>query len=282
MNSPFMQTWLLFVVTVGCLVMQQRYERQYGQYNTVPSHVRRNDEEYGHPILIDDSQSSGLGSESLEPTPRLRAPSRTRCTSIGCAGRAPNQDSHISISEDGLEAGPSKPKMCMSEIEDFDGDGDDESLFSYNDDLCAPGKQSCSLAQRKKCTALLEKYRSRSQLTEPEEIGIVRDRDDEFQMLRHIILLLLLCGSMFVVRLLFFKYHINHCRRMFVRIVRFVVVGNRPLSLDSDHGRCDGYLCGTRVSRCSFKLWPRIFHVHAFRFEHENNDNATPKMVKIC
>ncbi|CAL8138044.1 unnamed protein product [Orchesella dallaii] len=181
-----------FIVTVGCLIMQQRYERQYGQYNTVPSHpIGGSDEEITRPILIDDSRSSGLSSHMLD-TPRLRTHSRF------------NQESQISISEDGLEAGPScKPKPCMSEIEDlkhneFEGDGDDESLFSYNDDLCAPGKQSCTLEQRKKCTALLEKYRSRSQLTEPEEIGIVRDRDDEFQMLRHIILLLLLCGSMFV------------------------------------------------------------------------------------
>jgi hypothetical protein len=37
-----------------------------------------------------------------------------------------------------------------------------------------------------------------NQLTKPEEIGIVRDRDDEFQMLRHVVLLLLLCASMFV------------------------------------------------------------------------------------
>lgn len=188
--------------------MQQRYERQYGQYNTVPSNPHGSDEEFGHQILIDGSTSTGLTSTSAETTPRMRvAHSRTRCTSIGCSGRGltPTQDSHISISEDGIEAGPSKPaKTCMSEIEDLKhgdyDDGDDESLFSYNDDLCTPGKQSCSLEQRKKCSALLEKYRTRNQLTEPEEIGIVRDRDDEFQMLRHIILLLLLCGSMFVVR----------------------------------------------------------------------------------
>lgn len=36
-------------------------------------------------------------------------------------------------------------------------------------------------------------------LTEPEETSIVRDRDDEFQMMRHVVLLLFLCGSMIVV-----------------------------------------------------------------------------------
>lgn len=37
------------------------------------------------------------------------------------------------------------------------------------------------------------------QLTEPEELTIVRDRDDEFQIMRHVILLLALSSSMFVV-----------------------------------------------------------------------------------
>ena len=36
------------------------------------------------------------------------------------------------------------------------------------------------------------------QLTEPEECAIVRDRDDEFQIMRHVILLLALGCSMFV------------------------------------------------------------------------------------
>jgi hypothetical protein len=34
---------------------------------------------------------------------------------------------------------------------------------------------------------------------EPEEMGIVRDRDDEFQILRHVVLLLFLSTSMLVV-----------------------------------------------------------------------------------
>lgn len=36
-------------------------------------------------------------------------------------------------------------------------------------------------------------------LTEPEECAIVRDRDDEFQIMRHVTLLLALSFSMFVV-----------------------------------------------------------------------------------
>ena len=40
-------------------------------------------------------------------------------------------------------------------------------------------------------------------LTEPEESGIVRDRDDEFHITRHVGLLLALGISMFVVRIQF-------------------------------------------------------------------------------
>jgi len=45
---------------------------------------------------------------------------------------------------------------------------------------------------------MVQKYRSYQSLTEPEELTIVRDRDDEYQVLRHVVLLLLLCMSMVV------------------------------------------------------------------------------------
>jgi len=47
-------------------------------------------------------------------------------------------------------------------------------------------------------------------LTEPEELGIVRDRDDEFQIVRHVTLLLALSFSMFVVR--------QYCYKKLLRI----------------------------------------------------------------
>lgn len=47
------------------------------------------------------------------------------------------------------------------------------------------------------------RHRATTQLTEPQETRIVRDRDDEFQMMRHVVLLLFLCGSMIVVGPLF-------------------------------------------------------------------------------
>lgn len=46
---------------------------------------------------------------------------------------------------------------------------------------------------------VVERYRTFRQLTEPEEVTLVRDRDDEYQTLRHVVLLLVLSCSMFVV-----------------------------------------------------------------------------------
>jgi len=48
-------------------------------------------------------------------------------------------------------------------------------------------------------TVMNPRKRVTRQLTEPEESTIVRDRDDEFQIMRHVILLLALLSSMFVV-----------------------------------------------------------------------------------
>jgi hypothetical protein len=76
---------------------------------------------------------------------------------------------------------------------------EEEGLFNHNGELCSGKTQNCSPAQRRHCALLLERYRTMNRLTEPEEVGIVRDRDDEFQVLRHQILLLLLSVSMFVV-----------------------------------------------------------------------------------
>ena len=45
-----------------------------------------------------------------------------------------------------------------------------------------------------------------TRLTQPLESRIIRDRDDEFQMMRHVVLLLFLCGSMIVVSR-FVPYH---------------------------------------------------------------------------
>ncbi|XP_021950434.1 integral membrane protein GPR155 isoform X2 [Folsomia candida] len=189
---------ICFIVTIGCLIMQQRYERQYAQYNTLPTHLHESDEDVP-PRRSLRRRNESVSSRNVRlgggviPTPKLRP----RARSGSCSGCT-------KVDENAPGPSFSRPQITVTEIEDLKTsdheleDDDAESLFSFNDDLCAPSKHPCDPIQRRHCTTLLERYRQTNYLTEPEEIGIVRDRDDEFQMLRHIILLLLLCSSMFV------------------------------------------------------------------------------------
>lgn len=77
-------------------------------------------------------------------------------------------------------------------------------VLSVNSDLFSPTSDVASFENcdnhQDRNVEVVERYRTFRQLTEPEEVTLVRDRDDEFQTLRHIVLLLVLSGSMFVVR----------------------------------------------------------------------------------
>ena len=73
------------------------------------------------------------------------------------------------------------------------------SLFSPCDDAPDYGMELPEDGQKSSSNSYQTMFSGTSRLTEPEESGIVRDRDDEFQITRHIGLLLTLCFSMFVV-----------------------------------------------------------------------------------
>ena len=71
-----------------------------------------------------------------------------------------------------------------------------DGLFSPSGFVLTAGIGPGSLALQ---NVQSKRKRLSMQLTEPEEFTIVRDRDDEFQILRHVILLLAMGCSMFVV-----------------------------------------------------------------------------------
>lgn len=235
--------------------MQQRYERQYAQYNTLPTHLHESDEDVP-PRRSLRRRNESVSSRNVRlgggviPTPKLRP----RARSGSCSGCT-------KVDENAPGPSFSRPQITVTEIEDLKTsdheleDDDAESLFSFNDDLCAPSKHPCDPIQRRHCTTLLERYRQTNYLTEPEEIGIVRDRDDEFQMLRHIILLLLLCSSMFVVSRILCKYciigtfihiQLKHTKSKMCVNKCQMWIGNGSLYLDFNYGRCDRNLCGIR------------------------------------
>lgn len=165
--------------------MQQRYERQYAQYNALPTRQHLSDEESPPRQRISRRRNDSLTSRTsstFHSNSNVNSKLRPRARSVSCSGCT-------KVDENQPQAGPSfsRPQITVTEIEDLKTSdhemeyNDNESLFSYNEDLCAPSKHPCDIVQRKHCTNLLQRYRQANYLTEPEEIGIVRDRDDEFQ-----------------------------------------------------------------------------------------------------
>jgi Domain found in Dishevelled, Egl-10, and Pleckstrin (DEP) len=149
-------------VTLICLVLQQRYKRK--------------------PVL---TQSNSLTSfASLENSFSDWSPKNRSFKSVVSMSSVYHQPLTRSSSML-LEA------YCGDCYQTSDPDG----LFSPSDNL-----PTYVVDLRPTLQALQSKGKlNTNQLTEPEENSIVRDRDDEFQIMRHVILLLAMGCSMFVV-----------------------------------------------------------------------------------
>ncbi|XP_053656255.1 lysosomal cholesterol signaling protein isoform X2 [Cherax quadricarinatus] len=156
--------WFSLITTVVCLIFHQRHERRYSQYESL--------------LNLDDSDDARGRSPGVSPrTSTVDAPV------LGCNGTV-------------LSTGSDAEERTRDPETGIDGNlsSDSDSLFSPHDDLgrrYRPDDRSDDYSDDQRCLMT-------SQLTEPQETTIVRDRDDEFQMMRHVVLLLLLCGSMIV------------------------------------------------------------------------------------
>ncbi|GAB6023980.1 hypothetical protein CHUAL_008706 [Chamberlinius hualienensis] len=168
-----------FVVTALALVLHQRYNKRHAEYSPLLQEDKLDaDDKYS--INADNCGESVVRSRASTSQHDF-----TVCRGSTC--KAKKDDS----------------TCCLQDVEDICFNPEDEitpldgSLFSPTGDLC-PTNFNCDTSQRQKCSTEVKKYRSYQTLTEPEEMTIVRDRDDEYQVLRHVVLLLLLCLSMLV------------------------------------------------------------------------------------
>ncbi|KAF4533331.1 hypothetical protein B566_EDAN004452 [Ephemera danica] len=195
----------ILVVTVGCLVLHQRYKQRYARYL----------------LLVQDVSGQGniqealITSEEEEDTVRSKPKPRPPDT-CSLQGGVCNEEG-ISDCEGNSANG------CCSRIVDIEdisvrrsprtSRSSDLPFPSRNaqvlgaGDLC-PGEFDCGSAGRESCRAAVERYRTSLELppddSETEGGAVVCCRaeeegaEDEAQTLRHVVLLLLLLCSMFV------------------------------------------------------------------------------------
>ena len=173
-----------FITTLVCLILQQRYGKRYNEYQSLLSPERR---ERSYSV----ASASTTSIRDVEDNTTFLTRRESTDSRAGDFG-------HEATSRRDLDRIDEQPEPSTDLFSSSDGEGKD-LLFSPTSDFCKASR--CDTRQRQQCDSLMRRYRSRSvhQLTEPEEVNIVRDRDDEYQMLRHVVLLLILCCSMFVV-----------------------------------------------------------------------------------
>lgn len=161
-----------FLVTVTCLIMQQRYGKKYNEYQSV-----RGDDESDH---------------ANDPGQTRPNPSVLDIEDFGNIltrnGRTRQREETAALLDE------------TSAEEDLPNNESSTDLYSANDtdgaatEFCS--SPNCDVTQQQQCVQIVKQYNSTH--TEPEEAFILNDPNEEYQILRHIVLLLILSCSMFV------------------------------------------------------------------------------------
>ncbi|RXG72841.1 Integral membrane protein [Armadillidium vulgare] len=161
--------WFSLFSTVVCLILHQRYEKRFNRYESLLT--SEDEPQENLPPYQDTPDTSPSSTRSFLP----------KATSNG--GRFGNS------------VDPESPTLSLESLSSPDADEHDR-LFSYSDRLnSSTSLNNNNNNNRNKFNHKKERTQTRS---EPEELVILRDKEDEYQIMRHVVLLLLLCGSMIV------------------------------------------------------------------------------------
>lgn len=228
--------WFTLFTTIVCLILQQRQQKRYEAYSSMtdahsPDDIapltthNRNEDGFG-PTLSDCSDIDAMSTDSddlFSPNAELRPSSRNAkkhqlsCSINNCPVAPVNSISasynspstvvwdRNSPSRAASEPGDIKPSTSETENQNQTSEVDGRAATvvdmegpcgsTYN---AAPGPRD--ICDNPANEASYRQYSAAAnRLRLPQESRpIVRDRDDEFQMMRHVVLLLFLCGSMIV------------------------------------------------------------------------------------
>lgn len=158
-----------FIVTIGCLVLHQRYQRRYARYLLLVQDVSSReiasdvDCDDNSPEIVHTSNISGCGSCERSTAP---------------VHHAVSQQQVVDIEEIVSDRG----RTFRSLHEEGDG--------SNPGDIC-PARFGCPSSQRDQCQSMVKRYHIQEAMEEEQD-------GHDHQTLRHIVLLILLACSMFV------------------------------------------------------------------------------------
>lgn len=186
---------MCFIVTVGCLILHQRYKRRYERYVSLSKEVAQPDGE-----TITTAASSTTNIERLARvdsgvnfTINNRVHRRRRSMSSddeAIAGECSGNNANGACCAAAQDKSPSR----VVDIEDLLAGGASTSQGAGNG-LCST-QFGCPTSSREACQSLVERYQENSNIPlEPIEFD---DSTDTYQVTQHTVLLILLLSSMFV------------------------------------------------------------------------------------
>ncbi|GJQ85405.1 hypothetical protein Trydic_g10179 [Trypoxylus dichotomus] len=176
---------LCFIVTVGCLILHQRYRKRYERYLNLANDVAstfEHPQENGGPR---SSQSPPIASSSGVPKSST-CKNKEKCGNLPTINESCCEDSPVVDIEDvGRVLSPKRPTV---QYIDPDPDIDENGLCST--------KFGCSGPKREECQGILQRYEEQID----DDVELIEEEPDTHdpQLLRHIVLLILLLCSMFV------------------------------------------------------------------------------------
>ncbi|CAG9862622.1 unnamed protein product [Phyllotreta striolata] len=189
---------LCFVVTVGCLILHQRYHRRFARYVDLSTDVldqeAQSTPEAETTTDIASALSPSASSSSDSGVSSVKTPKCCGLPTIA-EGCCEEKESPVVDIEDILGDFGKKGSDGSTEIKGYLSVLSEEGLSPSTDGLC-PTRYGCAGPRREMCQGVVRQYQQ--QIDDDLEFIEEEPESHEPQILRHIVLLILLLCSMFV------------------------------------------------------------------------------------
>lgn len=212
-----------FTVTIGCLVLHQRYKRRVENYLSLTKELSSESVATRDTVINDGERNAFIRNDSdAEHQAQLQQQETTR-NRLRSTGSTQNAEDMLPCTNGG---------QTTSDIEDLCKNMMDNGKPLHTNELCSTSF-ACSGPSRQQCHELVRDYNQRQQLEFMEFYNSI-------QSLRHTVLLILLLCSMFVVswddRNHIFDSMLNENLFLLFALVDLTV------GVDIDYGRNVGHL----------------------------------------
>lgn len=187
---------MCFIVTVGCLVLHQRYRRRHEKYMTLSKEVSTPDtpSQIESNLISSSSTTNLINSNSENNISMNHSDSEPNLRQVGTGGNGNPCDSGGACCSGGTST--SVTTSTVLDIEDLLNRRNENQPNMEVNGLCS-SQFNCSGSSRQACQSLVQRYEDRTSRVGLEPLEVDFNVDDH-QTLKHTVLLILLLCSMFV------------------------------------------------------------------------------------